>query len=113
MDIHSKGRYPSNALSNFAVHPFTLDGIEIASMEGWLQSLKFDKPHIQAEVCKLTGMAAKRRGSARNNAWKRLHTLWWSRRIMDRMGDEYQDLLTRAYDALGENDGFRRALTST
>ena len=27
LDIHSKKSYPSCALSNFAVHPFVLDGV--------------------------------------------------------------------------------------
>lgn len=38
MDIGSGKEYPSNALSNFAPHPFVFDGVECASMEGLLQS---------------------------------------------------------------------------
>ncbi len=41
IDIHSKGAYPSDALSNFAAYEFMVDGIPCASMEGFLQSLKF------------------------------------------------------------------------
>ena len=37
MEIGSKGKYPSNALSNFAPHPFVMDGVECASMEGFLK----------------------------------------------------------------------------
>ena len=33
MDIGSGNGYPSAALSNFAPHPFVLDGVEIASMK--------------------------------------------------------------------------------
>lgn len=39
MDIGSKSGYPSSALSNFAGHRFTLDGVEIWSMEGFLQRI--------------------------------------------------------------------------
>jgi len=46
MNIGSGNGYPSSALSNFAAHPFVIDGVHCASMEGFLQSLKFDKPHI-------------------------------------------------------------------
>ncbi len=32
IDIHSKGDYPSSALSNFAAYDFTVDGARCASM---------------------------------------------------------------------------------
>lgn len=62
MDIGSGTGYPSAALSNFAPHAFTIDGIECASMEGFLQSLKFENPEIQRQVCTLVGKAAKFKG---------------------------------------------------
>jgi len=114
MDIGSKNGYPANALSNFTPHPFELDGIYCASMEGFLQALKFENPDVQAEVCKLTGLAAKRRGGKRNKAWKREQSLWWRGRKMDRGGHEYQQLLDRAYRAMfNQSDSFRRALKAT
>jgi len=113
MDIKSGNTYPSCALSNFASHPFVLDGVECASAEGWLQSLKFDKPHIQVEVCKLSGYVAKLRGRARTKHWQRVQKLWWQGVEYDRHGDAYQELLDRAYEALAQNDGFRRALLAT
>jgi len=113
MDIKSKGKYPSNALSNFAPHPFYLDGILCNSMEGFLQSLKFDKPHIQAEVCKLTGLAAKKRGSKRTKTWQKVQRLWWQGQIYDRHGESYQRLLDRAYAALAKNEKFKKALLAT
>ena len=62
MDISSTNGYPSAALSNFAPHPFKFDGIEVASMEGFLQSLKFKNPEMQKYVCTLVGRAAKFKG---------------------------------------------------
>lgn len=53
MDIGRGCGYPASSLSNFAPHPFVIDGVECASMEGFLQSLKFASPDIQVEVCKL------------------------------------------------------------
>ena len=47
MDIGSGTGYPSAALSNFAPHSFVIDGVECASMEGFLQSLKFQDPEMQ------------------------------------------------------------------
>jgi len=113
MDISSGSGYPSSSLSNFAPHPFVLDGVECKSMEGFLQSLKFDKPHIQVEVCKLVGKAAKFRGGKRNKAWKSSQTLWWQGVEYPRNSDEYQELLDRAYNALAENPSFQRALLAS
>lgn len=62
MDIGSGKEYPANALSNFAPHPFILDGIECNSFEGFLQSLKFSSVDMQKEVCKLVGKMAKFKG---------------------------------------------------
>ena len=114
MDIGSGKAYPSGALSNFTPHPFVFDDVPVMSMEGFLQSLKFDKEHIQIEVCKMVGMQAKRRGFARNKAWKTKQTLWWRGVPFDRHGEDYQKLLDRAYQAMfDQNDGFRAALAAS
>lgn len=111
MDIGTKCGYPASALSNFAPHPFVIDGIECASMEGFLQSLKFSNPDMQTEVCKLVGKTAKFKGKKKK--WYRTQTLYWRGKEIARDSDEYQKLLDRAYDALGENEGFQRALLAT
>jgi predicted NAD-dependent protein-ADP-ribosyltransferase YbiA (DUF1768 family) len=114
MDIKSGCGYPASALSNFAPHAFEFDGVKISSMEGLLQSLKFDKIHIQIEVCKLVGKQAKMRGKARNTAWRSVQKLWWRGVSMDRKGDEYQNFLDQVYLAMAEqNESFRRALLAT
>jgi len=59
MDIRSGRGWPSSALSNFAPHPFELDGVEITSMEGFLQSLKFKNTELQRYICTLVGKKAK------------------------------------------------------
>lgn len=60
IDIHSQGAYPSDALSNFAAHEFMVDGIPCASMEGFLQSLKFMRKPKQKRICRLVGKEAKK-----------------------------------------------------
>ena len=111
MDINSKNSYPANALSNLHPHPFVLDGVQCASMEGFLQSLKFENPSMQEEICKLVGRMAKSRG--RNKAWYRTQTLYWRGAEYKRDSDEYQTLLNRAYTALAQNEKFRKALLAT
>lgn len=111
MDISSGTGYPSSALSNFSPHSFVIDGVECASMEGFLQSLKFSDPEMQKHVCTLVGKKAKFKGKKKR--WWRDQILYWQGKAIDRHSDEYQELLDRAFDALSENSGFRRALLAT
>lgn len=111
MDIGSTKSYPLNSLSNFAPHPFILDGVECNSMEGFLQSLKFKNPEMQVHVCKLVGLTAKYKGKGKK--WWKTQTLYWQGKAIDRQSQEYQDLLLRAFRALGENRGFQKALKAT
>ena len=111
LDIGSGNGYPSSALSNFAPHPFVIDGVQCNSMEGFLQSLKFSNPEMQKEVCLLVGAKAKYKG--KDKPWWKTQTLWWNGKEMDRHGQEYQELLDRAYNALAQNSGFQRALIAS
>jgi predicted NAD-dependent protein-ADP-ribosyltransferase YbiA (DUF1768 family) len=111
MDVGSKQGYPASALSNFSPHPFVIDGIECASMEGFLQSLKFSNTEMQKHICTLVGFKAKLAGKAKN--WQREQILYWNGKEYQRQSQDYQDLLDRAYKALSQNDSFRRALLAT
>ena len=90
MDIKSKKPYPAGALSNFVPRPFKIRGIECASMEGFVQGLKFKSPEMQQEVFKLTGLAAKRKGAGKK--WQKDQTLWFQGKPIPRQSKEYQDL---------------------
>lgn len=111
MDIGSGSRYPSCALSNFSPHPFVFDGVECASMEGFLQSLKFSNKEMQAHVCTLVGKSAKFKG--KNKKWWRDQTLYWKGVPMQRSSAAYANIIKLAYDSLATNDSFRRALLAT
>jgi hypothetical protein len=110
MNIGSTNGGVAGRLSNFTPRVFTFDGVDCNSMEGLLQSFKFDKVHIQKEICKLTGRAAKSKGSKRNKAWKGAQTLWWDGIAYKRKSAEYQILLDRAYEALSKNSKFSKDL---
>ena len=115
IDIHSKGDYPSCALSNFAGYEFCVDGVKCSSMEGFLQSLKFRNTAKQRQVCLLVGIEAKnasRRGFSQLR-WRVTHNLYWQGRRMSRYSDEYQQLLDRAYSELAQNEEFVNALKSS
>ena len=111
MDIGSGTGFPSATLSNFAPHPFIIDGVQCNSMEGFLQSLKFSSPEMQIEVCKLVGKAAKFKGKKKK--WWRTQALFWQGKEISRHSEEYQQLLDRAFDALAQNTSFQKALLAT
>lgn len=111
MDIGSGNGFPSAALSNFAPHPFIIDGVLCNSMEGFLQSLKFKDIQMQEHVCLLVGKAAKFKGKKKK--WWRTQTLWWRGKEIKRESEEYQILLDRAFNALSKNESFKKALLAT
>lgn len=111
MDIGSKCGYPASSLSNFSPHPFEIDGVKCNSMEGFLQSLKFESLDMQEYVCSLVGYAAKKKG--RNKNWNQKQILYWRGVEYKRLSNEYQELLDRAYDELSLNTGFQNALLAT
>jgi len=113
MNIGSNGKGVASRLSNFTAREFTFDGVLCKSMEGLLQSFKFEKEHIQVEVCKLIGFGAKKRGRGRNRTWQTKQTLWWKGKPYKRKSKEYQKLIRDAYDALGTNEHFAKDLLST
>ncbi len=112
MDIHSKGEYPSNMLSNFAPHEFEIDGIKCSGMEGFLQSLKYRNTTKQKAICALSGKEAKAAGS-KKWIWKWTHNVWWRGKKMKRTSDEFAKLIDRAYMELSKNTNFAKALIHT
>ena len=111
MDISSGSGYPASSLSNFAPHEFIIDDIKCASMEGFLQSLKFQNPEMQKHVCSLVGKAAKFKG--KNKKWQKTGNLYWQGEVIKRDSERYQELLDKAYNALAKNQSFKKALLAT
>ena len=111
IDVHSQKAYPRNVLSNLYNNQFSIDGIECQSMEGFLQSLKFSDPLKQREICAMKGVKAKKAG---NNDWKVDQQVYWNGKIINRGGEEFQQLISRAYKAMFEHsETFRKALADT
>lgn len=111
MDIGSGTGYPSANLSNFSPHVFTVDEIECNSMEGFLQSLKFQDPEMQKHVCTLVGKKAKFKGKKKK--WWKTQTLYWKGEKIPRDSERYQELLDEAFNALAQNKSFQKALLAT
>lgn len=111
IDISSGECELGNSLSNFTEYEFEFDGVPCASMEGLIQSLKFDDPQRQREICLMFGRKAKRKGQRRK--WWLTRKLFWKGREFNRKGSEYQELLDGAFDALSKNNEFSSALKRT
>lgn len=103
---------PAWALSNFTLHSFVLDGVMCASMEGFLQSLKYEDPMEQMDVCTKHGLDAKKAGK-HGRDWKADQTLHWQGMPIARDSDEFDSLITAAFDKRFENPHFRWALFQT
>lgn len=109
IDVYSAGKYPANALSNFAKHPFQFRGFTINSMEGLIAGLTYKNPIEQMRIFLLHGLEAKHS----TLPWQHSMIVYWQGHEIDRRSQEYQDLFDEAYDALYTNPDFRKALDST
>lgn len=111
LDIHSR-RGSLQSLSNFASYHFRVSWknftLDCNSMEGFLQSLKFDDPSLQRSVAGLVGSSAKKKG--KNQDWKSTQQLWWNGSPIERNRVEYQELLDVAYESLSQNESFAKNL---
>jgi predicted NAD-dependent protein-ADP-ribosyltransferase YbiA (DUF1768 family) len=114
LDICSTAKYPAKALSNFTARKFIFDEVECGSLEGLLQAFKFEKMHLQAEVCKMAGINAKNKGKDRNSQWKIKGGIWWQNEFYKRLSDDYQRLLDRVFLTVARQcEDFRQALIDT
>ena len=111
INISSKSTGVAGALSNFTPHPFILDGVTCNSMEGFLQSLKFENPDMQVHVASLVGRKAKFKGKKKK--WYVTQTLYWQGVAYARDSDAYTKLIKRAFDAYAQNTKVRKILLST
>ena len=66
---------------------------------------------MQKHVCTLVGRKAKFKGKRKK--WFKTQTLYWQGEEIPRDSDRYQELLDQAFEALSQNEGFRRALLAT
>lgn len=111
LDIWSKSPYPANVLSNLCSNGFRFDGVLCGSMEGFLQSLKYQDTGKQRQICSMKGKNAKNMTSTH---WQTDQIVWWKGSSINRQSKEFQNLIRRAYQAMFEqNERFRIALMST
>lgn len=103
IDIYSKRRGIAGSLSNFTKRSFVFDGISCRSIEGVLQSMKFENVGEQKIVCGLWGVQAKLAGELKTD-WKDTQTLYWNSVAYARESEEYRELITRLYTEVYKQD---------
>lgn len=111
LDISYKDN-SSAPLSNLFPHKFVIDGVKCLSMESFIQSLRVEDKNIQRKICEeYTGyMAYKMRLSLPD--WRKDGYVYWQGEKILRFSEEYQKLITKAYDMLFENNVFRFCLNT-
>ena len=106
--------FPGRELSNFPPASFTIDGVECASAEGFIQALKEPDPEKQVGICALVGRKAKFKGK---KVWKKHRhkgKVWWQGREIEFRSKEHMELVERALRAkFAEHEPSRIALLAT
>ena len=91
-------------LSNFTLRNFKFDGIQCGSIEGVLQAFKFDDGvGLSRQICLMLPKKAKEMGTA-FPGWKEEQIVFWDNIEFGRHGQEYQELISRLYDAVYDQD---------
>lgn len=103
IDIYSKSDGIAGRLSNFTERKFVFEGILCNSIEGILQSLKFEDTEKQKEICAmLPPSTAKKIGTLQN--WKDKQLLYWNGDVYERESEKYYDLIQRIFVAVYTQD---------
>ena len=115
INIISTAAGPEAILSNFAPTPFLLDGVECASVEGFIQGLKEPKPDRQRRICLRHGFEAKRASSRkRNKKLRESGVVWWQENAIPFQSEAYYALIERAIRAkFDHNELARHVLQAT
>ena len=111
LNIDSKSDdWRARRLSNFSADPFVLDGEKMASVEGFIQGMKFPEGHpTRQQAFHSVGMEAKRLGE---KAERRL--VWWKGRAVPYGSSEHHELIEEAIRAKFEqNRAAMEALLAT
>lgn len=99
-------------LSNLYPYQFKIDGYIIKSFEGFIQSLKTPDNDIKKYLWSLHGFKAWKTGQ--KLVWWEKQQVYWNGETIDRKSKKYDELITRSYNLLFEqNEDFRNNLKSS
>lgn len=114
-DINDKRGYPYGLLDPSAPIRFEIDGIQCASLDGFLESLKFEKEADQKSISKYVGNSAKKRGQNKDHPGnkKANRILYWQGKTFKRNSKEFDALINRVFKEMAKNKIWRAALMLT
>lgn len=101
LNVSSKSTdWRAEALSNFPAFPFVLDGVTIASVEGFIQGTKFPPEHPTREIAFLSaGGYAKKLGAEAEQKF-----VWWNEEVIPYGSTAHHKLIERAIRAKFEQN---------
>lgn len=108
LNIKFSGYNLEKRLSNLYPYKFEMDGIEFKSFEGFIQSLRTPDINIKKKLWNKSGFYAWKSGQ--NIDWETKQKIYWVTTPIDRNSEDFDALMTKAYDALFKNEDFKQAL---
>ena len=98
------------ALSNFSLSPFRLDGVALASVEGFIQGIKFPPAHpARVRAFESWAWEAKQCGQGADKRWA-----YWGETRIEFGSPDHHRLVERALRArFAQNEGLRGVLRAT
>ena len=108
LNIKFRGYNLEKRLSNLYPYKFEMDGIEFESMEGFIQSIRTPDINIKTNIWNKSGFVAWKLGQ--NIEWETEQTVYWITTPINRNSDDFNNLMTKAYDSLFTNEDFKQAL---
>lgn len=111
LDIHSSMPGDAGILSNLYMKPFLMEGVFYGSLEGFLQSLRYQYECESVKIAMMCGVEAKMAGKARQI---KNDTLYYMGEPFNRHSAWYKKLLERAFTScFAQNESFQRAIYNT
>ena len=113
MEISSGKGHSISLLSTMAAHSFKIDDVKCASIESFIQSMKFDKPSLAASIAGDKSKSAKERGK-KNFNWDKDGLIFWKGVGFNRESKQHQDFLDSViYEVTKQCPEFAKALLET
>lgn len=108
IDIHYRGENLEKRLSNLYPYSFTFNEITFASMEAFIGSLRTQTMTEKQKIYSTHGMNSWYMGH--KFSWYEKQEVYYKDKVISRHSQEYEDLITAAFNALFTNDDFKLAL---
>ena len=109
INIRFNGDNLEKRLSNLYPYNFELDGMHYASMEAFIGSLRTPSKVEKQKLYSTSGMESWVLGH--KFSWYEKQEVYYKEKVINRHSQEYDDLITSAFDALFTNEEYKQALS--